>query len=760
MSASVPVVTGEERTGPHEAILELLEHNQWVCFDASKTPKQRNGANASSTDASTWTSGLEAKEAVAARDELLGVGFVFTENDPYVGVDLDDAVEGGELKPWARRIVEQLGSYTEFSPSGSGVHVLLRGRFDGSGRKCSYEDGAIEVYQSARYFTVTGKHVPGTPTELRDVDLSGFFASYFPQQTIRREPLPTEQHRNDAADWIEDALEHVPADDYYDWIKVGQGLKHEFGQQGFTFWTRWSATSDKYPGEQECWAKWQSFKGDGVTLGSVVKLAQDNGFEIPRRERDAKDKRRLELVGAQIADKWETEQDTSNWPEVELPWLGAPAEFPRGTFTGVPLAMLEAVVESSQTAYDYVGTALLGLGAVAAQRGLRVRGTSHETTTSVWALLVGSPSSKKSAAITGPQRAFYNWLGRNAVYEAEEGDEQKSFDDLKGKDVAELKSKGKWPMNLLDNATPEAARRLLSEPLAIVSTEGGRMLDVVSGMYAKGAGDPSVFIKAYDGDPLDVEARQTSPSGEAVSYPRLSMLLATHQGTIARMGSHLEEQGFWKRALISKPLRPRGEDGGGVDVRKQGHVPKEVESQWQRHVDALLDYCAEAKDRDACTVLELGDEARELYLDAWQSYEDKAARGEMEAFYGHAHTHALRLAAVLWLYDQGFKRKPVIAAAQMRRAIDLVDYYAAHFASVFGVESSAQAIWYFIKSKAQKGEISKRSAQGGLPKTLRAKWKSGLEELESLGAVRIETRDNNAKWIVLNPRVQDDGGAE
>lgn len=70
----------------------------------------------------------------------------------------------GEIKPWARQILTGLNSYTEVSPSGTGLHIYGQGRLPGKGHKC----GPIELYDRERYFTVTGAHLPGTPTTIED----------------------------------------------------------------------------------------------------------------------------------------------------------------------------------------------------------------------------------------------------------------------------------------------------------------------------------------------------------------------------------------------------------------------------------------------------------------------------------------------------------------------------------------------------------------------------------------------------------------
>jgi len=123
------------------------------------------GERASSTNPASWAS---YEEAVAAYKERNygGIGFVFTKDDPYCGVDLDGCLdsETGEIEPWAQDVVQELDSYTEISPSGKGLHILVRGQLPiGRNRK-----GRIEMYDRERYFTITGRHLEGTPRTIED----------------------------------------------------------------------------------------------------------------------------------------------------------------------------------------------------------------------------------------------------------------------------------------------------------------------------------------------------------------------------------------------------------------------------------------------------------------------------------------------------------------------------------------------------------------------------------------------------------------
>src|ERR687894_2000687 len=149
----------------------MSDLRQWLCWHSverngkpTKIPySPLTGQRASSTTQETWA-GYE--EAVRACKEhgYGGIGFVFTPEDDLCGVDLDGCLdpESGEIEPWAQEVIEELDSYTEISPSGTGVHILVRGELpEGRNRK-----GRFEAYDRGRYFTVTGRHLSGTPPSI------------------------------------------------------------------------------------------------------------------------------------------------------------------------------------------------------------------------------------------------------------------------------------------------------------------------------------------------------------------------------------------------------------------------------------------------------------------------------------------------------------------------------------------------------------------------------------------------------------------
>ncbi|MDP8952211.1 MAG: phage/plasmid primase, P4 family, partial [Actinomycetota bacterium] len=153
---------------------ELRRRPQWVNWrlerrgdDLTKIPySPRTGERAKSTDLATWATFEESTRGVR-EDGYSGVGFVFCSGDPYVGIDLDECrnPETGELESWAEKIVREMDSYTEFSPSGSGVHVIIRGQLPKGWRN---RKDKVEVYDKGRFFTITGKVREDTPRTFND----------------------------------------------------------------------------------------------------------------------------------------------------------------------------------------------------------------------------------------------------------------------------------------------------------------------------------------------------------------------------------------------------------------------------------------------------------------------------------------------------------------------------------------------------------------------------------------------------------------
>lgn len=155
--------------------LELRQHAQWVCWryeDHGGKPTKvpycvRTGSKASSTNPETWCT---FDEAVAAKG-FDGIGFVFTPNDPFCGVDLDECITKFGITPEARAVLASLATYAEISPSGTGVKLILRGTKPTNAlcqKKNTHGCSRVEVYDQARFFTITGQVYNGSPRTVND----------------------------------------------------------------------------------------------------------------------------------------------------------------------------------------------------------------------------------------------------------------------------------------------------------------------------------------------------------------------------------------------------------------------------------------------------------------------------------------------------------------------------------------------------------------------------------------------------------------
>lgn len=87
-------------------------------------------------------------------------------------------------------------------------------------------------------------------------------------------------------------LHYIPACDRDTWVMVGMGIKAEFGNDGWDAWDTWSQSGTGY-NLQDAKVVWRSFRKGGTGIGSVIKLAMDNGWKPEQKELSAEDKRRF-----------------------------------------------------------------------------------------------------------------------------------------------------------------------------------------------------------------------------------------------------------------------------------------------------------------------------------------------------------------------------------------------------------------------------------------------------------------------------------
>lgn len=182
--------------------VRLKRRAQWVMWQAlwdarqkkwTKVPFQVSGAYGSSTNPNTWTT-FEHAHTAYRDDAWAGVGYVLTKNDKLVGIDLDHVIENGVVDEWAIKLVRILKTYTEISPSGTGLRLFLFAHLPAVSKHKrlglgEHGAGAFEVYDRGRYLTITGKglagvkafrRIPLSRIERRQPELDAVLQMFFP----------------------------------------------------------------------------------------------------------------------------------------------------------------------------------------------------------------------------------------------------------------------------------------------------------------------------------------------------------------------------------------------------------------------------------------------------------------------------------------------------------------------------------------------------------------------------------------------------
>src|SRR5829696_8436802 len=166
-----------------EALAPLTAETRWVVWrwekngkgELTKPPYRLDAPSrkASSTNNTTWGD-YEAARLVVERGEADGIGFVLTDSET-AAFDLDDCrdPETGEVDDWALKLIDRGASYTEVTPSGTGLRIIGRGIGNKVHRKFKIPDtpGSLEVYRRAeRYITITGNVFPGCWPNVANLD--------------------------------------------------------------------------------------------------------------------------------------------------------------------------------------------------------------------------------------------------------------------------------------------------------------------------------------------------------------------------------------------------------------------------------------------------------------------------------------------------------------------------------------------------------------------------------------------------------------
>ncbi|GAB1362400.1 hypothetical protein MASR1M32_16360 [Rhodobacter sp.] len=531
---------------PESIPQELIDRPQWVAWRFEQMPGEdkarkvplnpRTGYRASVDDPTTWGTFEQARAVTGA----VGIGYVLSGQDRFACIDLDGCIgPDAALSPLAQEVVRRFDSYTEVSPSGTGIHVWIEGAMPGGkGRKNSVR--AVEAYSESRFVTVTGQAfgAPQSIAERHDL-LNQFVADNFAKRFSASVAATFEQPERASDEEI---------------IERGKGAANgdKFAELWFGRWdTLYSSQSEAdFALVDMLWFYSRNiaqvirmFRASG--LGQRGKADRDGYLE------DMIDKaadRDFEVVDSASVIEAGREKLAASQP-VDLFGQLQPPSVPTGVLP-VPIGWW-ANAKGKDFGCDPAGLAVAALVTCAAATPDKIRvrvkpGTSWEEPARIWGVLVGPPSAKKTPQInaaTEPLTRIDARLVREYLRKKDEYDAFSPDDRKTRKPPAKTRVR-------IEDTTVEAMQDVLADSLNGVMSKQDELSGWFAGLerYGNSAGaDRAAWLKAYDGGEYVVD--RIKRGTRVVQNWSVSMIGAIQPEAIRKVAANTADDGLLQRFL-------------------------------------------------------------------------------------------------------------------------------------------------------------------------------------------------------------------
>jgi|GEM_PF-1262096 len=751
---------------------------------------RRTGTQGSEADRAALVD-FETALAVMSKGGYAGIGFAFLPADGLIGIDLDHMrdAETGALSDRALAIVNACDSYSEISPSGTGLHIYCTGHTE----TFKSNDAGVEVFCERQFFTLTGNHLEGTPREVKAIT----------PETLRRLKATVEGARKggkahtppapqavEGQAKVESALGFISPDcDYDDWIKIGMAIHAELGAGAFHVWDAWSARGGKYPGEKALRAHWKSFRPGAVTIGTLYGIANESGWK-PARESDNRPRRAGDVQTSALA-----QTPLPDWPDPMLPGSIRVPELPAAILPCWAGDMAQAVADSTQTPEAMATLLSLSVLATCVQRQFEVapygEGDDYTEPLALWTLVAMQSGARKSAvinALTGPllrweklerdrrrrdiaavnaSRAVAKKRIEKLTKDAANADSDEARNRLRdeiAREEQDMPAELFPPKLFTGDTTAETCQSLLvkqGERLSVLTDESGIFL-VMAGLYSGGNASLDVFLQSHAGSPVRVDRADREAYLER---PAMSFGLALQPGILADVasGRRFRDSGLLARFLYAIPTSNVGQR----DVRRRVSIPESVSRAYEAGIFALLEGRQLVPGKPK--VLPFTDAAREVWLNFAEEIErGQGDGGKFEAILDWTSKlpgAAARVAGLLELAEIGLKADSV-SQVSVQRAVDLCRLLIVHAHEAFGllgadsVEGDAMALlkWAIANRHATFKRSTCQKAMEGRFRSV-DKLEKAAERLVQRDIMREHKEPNRgappSTWYRINPKCFD-----
>ncbi|MGE9010577.1 DUF3987 domain-containing protein [Leptospira interrogans] len=668
----------------------------------TKIPYQvRTGGKASVNHPSHWSS---FEDAIAVADNYDGIGFVFSENDPFTGIDLDDTHGDTAAIEHQKTIFQQFDSYSEFSPSGNGLHIIVKGTVPSGRRR-----GFVEMYSSGRYFTMTGNVYNDRPIVDRQSELDALWA-----QLSEGKPPTMPMLRRMHSDEPDQSI-------------IVRALN---AQNGTKFRALWNGDGSALDGSDKSGSAIdqalvniiQFYTKDPAQIERVWLLSPQGQREKTRTRKDYRDRTiarsfdrklpQVELQGMQaVVCKADRQSNPAEAPRPLRRELPPPTVFPieqLGTLLG---SAANAIIEKVQCADAIAAMSVLGAASLAAQAhaDVVIPATTHAKPLSLFLVTVAASGERKSAAdiealwpIRQFEKELYDYYNaampayRNKM-DAWEAQREKIKRDRQGdiaSKAAAFDSLGfaptppLTPMLTCPEPTFEGLCKLYANGmpmLGIFSDEGGQFvgghglspdnrLRTITGLSSLWDGSPIKRVRVTDGVSV-LPGRRLA----------VHLMMQPDVASALLCDPVLKDQGFLSRILVASPV-------GIAGTRFQRRTSYSGSEALVRYNSRLLQILrltpplAMGKQNELePRKLPLDNSAMEMWRDYADAVESRVGKdGEFDPIRHFANKlpeHAARIAGVLTLVEN--PSALAINTETFERATIIAEYFASQSLRLF-----------------------------------------------------------------------------
>jgi|GEM_PF-4757352 len=678
-----------------------------------------------------------------------GIGFVFKEGGGLTGIDLDKCIDPdtGAIDARAEEIITNMDSYTEFSVSGTGFHIIVKGKIPG---KRSRKD-KIEMYDSKRFFVVTGD-VVGEPKEVmeRQSELNSLYKQLFPEPAERghsSKPLVVKQgvgqlnaltdaeileklfREPKGANWkqlYQQGWSKVLAPKYPSQSEADSALAFKLA-----FYTDDSEQIERIMdnsalGKREKWGNRADYRDKVITNALDMQIEKYSGYKqhILRSNK---------LSNAPIDN-----EDAEEYPEIAPFEDFAAPEFPVNIFPDWLRDYVKALAIFSQTPVDLAAMMALVSISVAVQRRFKLEVyDGYVEPLCLYAIVALPPASRKSAV-------FSEVIAPIQVYEAELREEMSEaiaqrkveIDTLKAEYSNALKELKKGTLSdqsrLVEiqrklDSTKElfppqlvkqdiTAEKLITDMsvnhnrMGVLSPEGG-VLDIIAGLYSGRKTNVDIFLKGHSSE--DYAYDRKNGGSIYLKAATISVGLTVQNDHLHRILSEsaLAGRGLLARFLYAVPNSPMG-----TRVPRSTSVPRSIREKYNANMKNLLtrkptvpvENNASSKklvelvmnavqgeqynEEEPTQILHLSEEAKLVYDQVFKKIEPRLdpeqsdLTSDMQFWAGKLAGQLMRIAGLLHMAEYADKDElpEEVSASTVDSASQLLEYFFAHMIKAFG----------------------------------------------------------------------------